>query len=142
MRIGEVANRAEVSVETIRFYERRGLIAQPPKPLDGGYRTYPEETVRRIRFVRNAQQLGFSIAEILELLELRATDTACRIDVRRRAQAKFAEVEAKIEQLVRIKRLLRELLRSCSGKGPARKCSILAAIDSGDLKLDIAPKGG
>ncbi len=99
MTIGEAAQRAGVGVETIRFYERRKLITQPPKPAGGGYRTYPEETVDRIRFVRQAQELGFSLREIVDLLSLRADPRADSADVRTRACRKLEEVDRKIGQL-------------------------------------------
>ncbi len=72
MTIGRVANKAGISVETIRFYERKGLIDQPMRPQDGGFRIYPSEAVGRIHFIRQAQDLGFSLKEIVELLSLRA----------------------------------------------------------------------
>ena len=141
MRIGEIAGSAGVGVETVRFYEQRGLINRPPRPNDGGYRMYPEETVRRIRFIRSAQQLGFSLGEILELLDLKAGPDARCIDVRERARAKLTEVEVKIDKLGRIRGALEELISACPGKGPARKCSILEAISSGDLHLDTLNTG-
>ncbi|MEE9301503.1 MAG: MerR family transcriptional regulator [Alphaproteobacteria bacterium] len=141
MRIGEVADGAGVGVETVRFYEQRGLIGRPPRPNDGGYRIYPEETVRRIRFVRSAQQLGFSLGEILDLLDLKAGPDARCIDVRARARAKLVEVELKIDKLGRIRGALEELISACPGKGPARKCSILEEINSGDLHLDTLDTG-
>ncbi len=141
MRIGEVAREAGVGVETVRFYEQRGLIGQPPKPRYGGYRDYPDAAVRRIRFVRRAQQLGFSLAEIVDLLELESGDDAGCVDVRRRAEAKFDEVAAKIGDLERIKGALEALIEACPGQGPARRCSILEAIGDGDLQLNPTKKG-
>lgn len=141
MRISEVARKAGVGVETVRFYEHQGLIAQPPKPGTGGYRDYPAATVRRIRFIRGAQRLGFSLGEIVELLMLESDSDCGCIDVRRRAEAKLDEVTARIGNLRRIKGALQTLIESCPGKGPARKCSILEAINSGDLQLDPMDKG-
>ena len=135
MRIGDIAKEAGVGVETIRFYEQKGLIAQPPKPRTGGYRDYPAQSVHRIRFIRRAQQLGFSLGEIVELLELEAGPDAGCADVRRRAETKRAEVLAKIDNLDKIKGVLEALIDACPGKGPARKCSILEAINTGDLRL-------
>jgi len=83
--IGKVAKIADVGVETIRFYERKGLINQPLKPLSGGYRIYPDEAVQRIRFIRQAQEIGFSLREIEELVSLRADPSAVCADVRERA---------------------------------------------------------
>ncbi len=82
MTISNAARQAEVGIETIRFYERRGLIEQPPTPVGSGFRVYPEETVQRIRFIRQAQEIGFSLREIDELLSLRADPAADSSDVR------------------------------------------------------------
>jgi MerR family mercuric resistance operon transcriptional regulator len=117
-------------VETIRFYERKGLIEQPPKPLDTGFRVYPEETVQRIRFIRQAQEIGFSLREIDELLSLRADPAADCAHVRERAAAKLEEVERKIEQLGRIRSALNELIAACPGRGALRECSIMASLIS------------
>ena len=126
--IGKAAMRAGVGVETIRFYERKGLIEQPPKPLDTGFRVYPEETVRRIRFIRQAQEIGFSLREIDELLSLRADPAADCANVRERAAAKLEEVERKIEQLGRIRSALNDLIAACPGRGALRECSIMASL--------------
>lgn len=129
--IGKAANAASVRIATIRFYERRGLIAQPCKP-DSGYRTYPPETVTRIRFIRQAQGIGFSLKEINDLLSLQARPDAACGDVRERAQAKRAEVERKIDQLIRIRDALDVLIASCPGRGALRSCSILGALSGTD----------
>ena len=126
--IGKAATAAGVGVETIRFYERKGLIEQPPKPLDTGFRVYPEETVQRIRFIRQAQEIGFSLREIDELLSLRADPAADCAHVRERAAAKLEEVERKIEQLGRIRSALNELIAACPGRGALRECSIMASL--------------
>ena len=128
--IGKAAMKAGVGVETIRFYERKGLIEQPPKPLDTGFRVYPEETVQRIRFIRQAHGLGFSLREIDELLSLRADPAADCAHVRERAAAKLEEVERKIEQLGRIRSALNELIAACPGRGALRECSIMASLIS------------
>ena len=141
MRIGDVAREAGVGVETVRFYEQKGLIAQPPKPGTGGFRDYPTASVRRIRFVRRAQQLGFSLGEIVELLELESGADAGCVDVRRRAEAKLEEVLIKIDNLERIEAALKTLIAACPGKGPARKCSILDSISDGDLQLNPMKNG-
>jgi len=141
MRISDVAKEAGVGVETVRFYEQRGLIAQPLKPSTGGYRDYPSAAVRRIRFIRRAQQLGFSLAEIVELVELESGHDSDCIDVRRRAEAKLDEVLTKIGDLDRIKAALEALIEACPGKGPVRRCSILEAISDGDLQLNPTKNG-
>ncbi len=135
MRIGDVAKSAGVGVETIRFYEHKGLIEQPQKPQTGGYRDYPTTTVRRLHFIRSAQHLGFSLKEISQLLELNAGDTALCVDVRQRAKTKRAEVRIKIDNLMRIDWALDRLIEACPGQGSAQKCSILGAINNGELHL-------
>ncbi|PJK29201.1 MerR family transcriptional regulator [Minwuia thermotolerans] len=127
MTIGRAAKAAGVRIATIRFYERRGLIAQPRKP-ESGYRTYPDETVSRIRFIRQAQEIGFSLAEVAELLSLRADPRADCGDVRARAIGKRAEVQAKLDQLTQIRAALDELIASCPGGGNVRACTILDAM--------------
>ncbi len=126
--ISKAAKRAGVGVETIRFYERKGLIEQPLKPEDGGYRTYPIETVQRIKFVRQAQEIGFSLREIEELLSLRADPSADCSDVRERAVAKLEEVDRKMEQLGLIRSALNELIAACPGRGALRACSIMESL--------------
>ncbi len=128
MTIGRTARAAGVGVETIRFYERRGLIEQPLKPETGGFRTYPEETVERIRFIRHAQELGFSLREIDELLSLRADPSADAADVRARATAKLEDVKHKIHRLERIRDALEILIAACPGRGAMRKCSIMDTL--------------
>ncbi len=128
MTIGRVARQAGVGVETIRFYERKGLIEQPLRPLDASFRVYPAETVRRIRFIREAQEIGFSLREIDELLSLRADPSADSAEVRARAIAKRDEVERKIAHLQEIHGALEELISACPGRGAVRECSIMEAL--------------
>ena len=128
MTISRAARHAGVGVETIRFYERRGLIKQPPKPVGSGFRVYPEETLQRIRFIREAQEIGFSLREIDELLALRANPAADSSEVRTRAIEKRTEVEQKIARLERIHSALEELISACPGKGTLRQCSIMEAL--------------
>ncbi len=128
MTIGRLADAAGVGVETVRFYERRGLIQQPPKPNGTGFRVYPEETEHRIRFIRQGQELGFSLREIQELLSLRADPAANSADVHGRATAKLAEVNRKIMELERIRAALEVLISACPGGGALRQCSIMEAL--------------
>ena len=124
LRTGELAKQADVNVETLRFYERKGLLPEPPRGKSG-YREYPPESVQRLRFVKRAQELGFSLKEIKELLALRvARGTTCG-QVRERAQEKVADVQQKISDLRAIEEALTELVKSCSGRGPASRCPIL-----------------
>jgi Hg(II)-responsive transcriptional regulator len=126
--ISRVAKRADVGVETVRFYERRGLIKQPPRPRSGGFRFYDDSIVERIRFIRQAQELGFSLREIKQLLSLRADPTADCGDVRKQAVSKRNEVERKIAQLQQIRAALDELIASCPGGGALRACTIIDAL--------------
>jgi len=127
--IGQVAERSGIGIETVRFYERKGLIADPPR-TDSGYRQYPEDVVVRLRFIRRAKELGFALKEILELLSLRVNpDTTC-VDVRKQTEFKISDVEEKIRALRRIKTALKKLAASCVGTGPASECPILEALDS------------
>ncbi len=128
MTIGKAAGRAGVGVETIRYYERRGLVEQPPKPKGAGFRDYPKSTVERIRFIRQAQEIGFSLREIEELLSLRADPSADCADVREQAMAKLAEVDHKIERLEEVRDALEALIAACPGSGALRACSILEAL--------------
>ncbi len=135
MRIGTAAKWVGVGVETIRFYERQGLINQPPRPSTCGFRSYPSDTVDRIRFIRQAQDLGFSLKEIDELLSLRADPSADCADVRARASAKLEDVNEKIARLNAIQAALQDLIGACPGRGPAaRCCSILEALETREVE--------
>lgn len=129
--IGQLAKRAQVNVETIRYYERRGLMAEPPR-RDSGYRKYPGDAVIRIHFIKRAKDLGFSLKEVAELLSLKVDpETTCG-DVMRRAEAKIADIEAKIQALQKMEKALGGLVISCSGQGPTSACPILEALDTLD----------
>jgi MerR family mercuric resistance operon transcriptional regulator len=125
--IGQLAEGAGVGVETIRFYERKGLVDQPPRP-DRGRRTYPPALVERVRFIRRAKELGFSLKEISELLALGADPRTSCADVRGRALHKVADIEEKIQSLQRMKEVLESLAGICAGRGPISECPILEAL--------------
>jgi MerR family copper efflux transcriptional regulator len=129
MKIGEVADRGGVNLQTIRYYEREGLLPQPPR-LPSGYRVYSEPTVRRLRFIKRAQELGFTLAEIGDLLSLRIDHDRDRSEVRAIAEAKVADIEEKIRTLSAMKEALLRLTEHCSGHGPASECPILESLDS------------
>jgi len=122
--IGFLARAAEVNVETVRYYQRFGIIEEPLKPFDG-YRIYPEGTVDRIRFIKRAQQLGFSLKEIGELLEL--GDGHCD-DIRVRAEAKRAHVDEQIKDLKRLKKTLNTLIKSCQSGSDSTHCPIVETL--------------
>ena len=126
--IGQVAQRAGIGVETVRFYERRGLIDEPPRSA-AGYREYPEAIVSRIRFIKRAKELGFTLKEIKELLSLRLDPTTTCADVRSRAEAKIADIETRIRSLRRMNKALVKLTAACSGRGTSSECPILEALD-------------
>jgi len=128
MTIKQAADLAGVGVETVRFYEREEMIPEPPR-TESGYRQYPQDTVSRIRFIKKAQSLGFSLPEIKELLSLRMARNTKPEQIRRRAVKKLAEVEAKIQALQRIKTTLKEITEECCGKGPLSDCPILKALE-------------
>jgi MerR family mercuric resistance operon transcriptional regulator len=131
--IGQLARRAGVGVETVRFYERRGLIAQPPRRASG-YREYPPEAISRITFIRRAKELGYTLKEIAELLELRVRPRRSCDAVKRNAEAKISDIEAKIESLRRMRKALRGLVNSCEKREATSECPILSAL-GGDPRV-------
>ena len=128
--IGKVARLAEVGVETVRFYEREGLIDEPPR-RESGYRQYPVETIHRLRFVRRAKELGFTLKEIKELLGLLVdvSSTATCDAVRKLAEEKVADVRDKIRTLQRMETVLAQLVCDCRNRAVTDDCPILAAIE-------------
>ena len=126
--IGKVAKQAGVGVETIRFYEREGLIDEPRRRASG-YRQFAPAVVDRIRFIRHAKELGFTLREIKELLELRVEpDRKCG-DVLELAEAKIADIDERIRKLRKIRRALAALTRDCQRGRPTDQCPILTALD-------------
>ena len=129
LKIGQVAVEAGVHVETLRFYERKGLLKQPRRTPYSGYRQYPEEAVRVVRFIKRAQELGFTLKEIEELLRLRDDQDSSCTEVRQAATSKLADIERKLRSLQAMKRALTVLVKSCSSEGSTRNCPILEALD-------------
>ncbi len=127
MKIGQVASGAGVNVQTVRYYERRGLLPKAPR-TPGGYRTYDPEVVARLRFIKRAQDLGFSLEEITELLGLRVEHGAACAAVEVKAKDKIVMVEKKIDELQRMKSVLTELSRACELRAPTSDCPILEAL--------------
>lgn len=131
--IGKAARDAGVNVETIRFYERRGLIDQPRKTGTDAFRRYPPETIARIRFIQRAKTWGFSLREIGDLLRLESQEGADCGDVQARASAKVQDINARIDELTRIRDALERAIAGCPGSGTSLQgCSILAAF-AGEL---------
>jgi len=132
MKIGEVADRGGVNLQTIRYYEREGLLPAPPR-MASGYRLFNQDTVRRVRFIKRAQELGFTLAEIRELLTLRIEESRSSAEVRAIAHAKIADIDNKVRHLDAMKRALTHLTDRCSGHGPATECPILESLDSDEV---------
>jgi MerR family copper efflux transcriptional regulator len=133
--IGQVARQASVGVETVRFYEREGLLEKPPRRTSG-YRQYAQNAVTQIRFIKRAQQLGFSLKEIQELLMLRVDgQTSCE-QVQERAVAKLVEVEHKMLDLQQMRQALLQVASLCTGEGPKGRCPMLDALEH-DTKADV-----
>lgn len=128
--IGKIAAAAGVGVETVRFYEREGIIEQPSRPDRRTVRRYPMELVTRIRFIREAQQLGFSLREVRELLALQANPAGDCADVRARAVAKRDAIGEKIANLQRISAALDMIIAACPAEGGLDRCTILGVLSS------------
>ncbi len=125
---GQLAKQAQVNIETVRYYERRGLIPEPPR-RESGYRKYPQNTVIRIQFIKRAQELGFSLKEISELLSLRFDPHTPAIVIRRKAEAKVKDIEEKIKSLEAMKHALVHLIGQCDGHGTVNECPIIEALE-------------
>jgi len=128
LKTGELAKQAGVNVETLRFYEREGLLAEPPRRASG-YREYPPDTVQRIRFIQRAKELGFTLREIKGLLELRVGPNTTCAEVKEHAAEKIADVKQKISDLKSIERALNKLMKTCRGSGPIDACPILKHLE-------------
>jgi MerR family mercuric resistance operon transcriptional regulator len=126
--ISRLAHLGGVNLETVRYYERRGLLPKPPR-TQAGYRQFSPEAARRLRFIKRAQELGFSLDEVQELLALRIEPRKNRADIRCRAQAKIADIDRKIGALTAMKATLLDLALHCEQCGPSADCPILASLD-------------
>ena len=127
--IGKLAVAAGVNLETVRYYERRKLM-EPPARSDSGYRQYGVRDLQRLRFIKRAQSLGFTLRDISDLLSLRLDRKTKCGEVRRLAEVKLGNIEQKIRDLRKIKKSLAELLRACNAKTLTNECPILEALDS------------
>lgn len=131
VRIGKLAKALGLGAGTLRYYEQVGLLA-PAQRTASGYRLYDRDAARRLRFIRRAQALGFSLEEVAGLLALHDNPGGPARRVKRLTSAKIADIEARIRDLERMKQVLEALAASCSGRGSARECPILAALDRDD----------
>lgn len=127
MKIGQLAQRAEVNIDTVRYYEREGLLPKPER-LSSGYRIYGEGDVKRLRFVRRAKALGFTLPEIRELLELSHSRDDDMAAMKAAALDKIVDVKARIAELERMRVALEGLVESCPGHGALEQCPILNAL--------------
>lgn len=125
--IGAVAKRAGVAIDTIRYYEREGLLPEPLRRASG-YRSYNETAISRLRFIRRAKDLGFTLEEIRDLLALSADRHRGVKAVRQRAQQRLASIDARIAELTRIRHGLEQLIEACPGRGDPEHCPILRAL--------------
>ncbi len=131
--IGQLAKAVGVNIQTVRYYERLRLLG-PSARRPSGYRIYGKDEERRLRFIKNAQALGFTLQEIAELLKLSVTSTARCGDVQRRAQAKLTHVEAKVRDLQALARSLRSLIRDCRAGQPTARCPILQSLEKAEKR--------
>jgi MerR family transcriptional regulator, copper efflux regulator len=126
--IGRLAKAAGVNIQTLRYYERLKLLTPTARKLSG-YRVYGDEAISRLRFIKNAQALGFTLREIAELLNLRLSSKSQCGDVLQKAQAKLVQVEAKVQDLQALARTLRSLMRACRAEQPTDPCPILKSLE-------------
>ncbi len=125
--ISRLAQLGGVNLETVRYYERRGLLPKPPR-TQAGYRQFPPDTAHRLRFIKRAQELGFSLGEVQELLALRVEPQQHCVDVRSRAKAKIGDIEQKMKTLAAMKNILRGLVEQCENCA-SDECPILASME-------------
>jgi len=128
MRIGEIARAARTGADTVRFYERSGLLPKPGRTRSG-YRRYSPDAVLRLRFIVHAKALGFSLREIKELLALRVTPGKSCADVRELATQRIDEIDRRIAALLRVRQALETISASCTGAGPVSDCPIVEALE-------------
>ncbi len=128
--IGQLAKRADVAIDTVRYYERSGLLT-PSARLASGYRRYGELELKRLRFIRRAKALGFALTEVRELLALGSQDSVAQLKLA--AETKLADLDRRVAELQEIRRGLCELVDACPGHGRADDCPILNALSEGEL---------
>jgi MerR family mercuric resistance operon transcriptional regulator/MerR family gold-responsive transcriptional activator of gol and ges genes len=133
--IGQLAKAVGVNIQTVRYYERLKLLG-PSARRPSGYRVYGEDEERRLRFIKNAQALGFTLHEIEELLDLQVSSKACCGDVQRKAEAKLKHVEGKVRDLQALARALRSLIRDCRAGQPTDRCPILQSLEKTERRVN------
>jgi len=126
--VGKVAKKAGVNIQTVRYYERRGILL-PEGRRESGYRIYTEDAVRKIRFIKKAQELGFTLREVEQLLRLRVSDRARCGDIKRRTEAKLRDVQLKISGLHALERVLKDLVKSCRVQATTDRCPVLKTLE-------------
>jgi len=131
LNIGQVAKQTGVTVETIRFYEKQELIAKPQRS-DAGYRQYPLDTLKRIRFIQHCKEVGFTLKDIGELLALRQEPGASCTEIKLCTMQKIEEVDQKIHDLNQIREALARMIMKCSGHGALSECPILEELELDD----------
>lgn len=128
LKIGELARRSGLRVETLRYYERRGLIP-PPDRLPSGYRIYSPDVLQRLAFIRRCKALGFTLEETRDLLQLQQHPECGSAEVKQRVERHIADIRRRVEDLQQMLATLEALSASCDGKGPATDCPILAFLE-------------
>ncbi|MBN9241195.1 MAG: heavy metal-responsive transcriptional regulator [Mesorhizobium sp.] len=137
LKIGKLAALVEVSIDTLRYYEREGLI-EPVDRSESGYRVYDKESARRIHFIKQAQHCGFTLAEIRELLVLRGREKACCGDIRSRAIEKKLQIEHKIRVMRAMSKALDQLIAECADETqPVKECTIIAALERATVSTPV-----
>lgn len=125
--IGQIAKKSEISIETIRYYEKEGLLEKPQRK-ESGYRQYNDDVIERLSFIQQAKSLGFTLKQIKELFSLEVKQGTTSKDIKDIAQLKLGDIEEKIKMLKKMQKILKELVTQCDGKGPVEQCPILKAI--------------
>ncbi len=138
--IGELARFAGVNIQTIRYYEKRGLV-EPAARSGAGYRLYEKKVLKRLRFIRSAKGLGFTLKEIMGLLDLKVESAEDCGTAKREVQAKLKDVEQRIEALDSVRRILVELMEACDKRQPTGDCPILKAIEDTEPAADPVGQG-
>ena len=133
MRIGKIAQQVGITVEAIRFYEKQGLV-KPPGRNESGYRDYPDDAVEYVLFIKRAKELGFSLKEIKELMVLQSTPGTSCSEIKKQAEAKIADIDRKVKDLLRIKKALIERVSACPGQGPLSGCPIIGSAHSAEKR--------